>query len=74
MVCKIKKKFILRIKAPPSGIHVGKILIKSGNVEKEIFILINVRSEKKLFDISITLAPVVPVVAVNTAGLAVAAA
>ncbi len=45
----------LKIKIPESGVYAGKIVFGSGNIRKEVLVLINVRSEKKLFDVSISL-------------------
>ena len=46
---------MFKIKAPETGISAGRIVFSSDELIKEVFILINVRSEeKKLFDSSIT--------------------
>ena len=49
-----EKIILLTVKAPESGVYAGKIIFDSGNLQKEILVLINVRSEKKLFDVSAT--------------------
>jgi len=48
-----EKIILLTVKAPESGVYAGKIIFDSGNLQKEILVLINVRSEKKLFDVSV---------------------
>jgi len=50
-----KLKIPLIISAPESGIYVGRIIIRSGITEKEIFVILNVRSKDALFDVSLTL-------------------
>ncbi len=50
-----EQRVLLTVKAPESGIYAGRIIFKSGETRKEVFVLVNVRSEKKLFDVSITL-------------------
>lgn len=42
------------IQAPEeTGIYVGKIIINSGSTRKEVLVVINVRTEKSLFDIAL---------------------
>lgn len=50
-----EKSILLAVQAPESGVHAGKIIFKAGNLQKEVLISINVRSEKKLFDVSINI-------------------
>ncbi len=50
-----EESVILKVKSLSSGIRAGRIIFKSGEIEKEVFVLINVRSEKKLFDVSLTI-------------------
>ena len=49
-----EESLLLSITAPESGIHAGKIIFKSGNLRKDIFVLVNVKSEKALFDVSVS--------------------
>lgn len=50
-----EQKVILTIKAPEYGIHAGRIIFKSGNLRRDVFVLVNVRSDEALFDVSITI-------------------
>ena len=51
---KEKKKLEFRIHAPKqTGIYTGKIVVSSGSTKKEIFVIINVKTEKSLFDITL---------------------
>ncbi len=48
-----QESVFLILKAPKEGIFAGKIIFSSGDISKEVLVLINVRSEKKLFDVSL---------------------
>ena len=49
------KELGLRITAPKeTGIYTGKIIIKSGNFEEVVLVTINVKTEKSLFDITMS--------------------
>lgn len=50
-----EKSIILSIVAPDYGINAGRIIFSSGSLKKEVFVIVNVKSEKSLFDVSITL-------------------
>ena len=45
---------IVSINAPESGIFAGKVVFQSGNIRKDAFLTINVRSSDALFDVSLT--------------------
>jgi hypothetical protein len=51
-------KIKFTVKAPSEvGIYTGKIIVTSGSTKKEILIVINVKSDKSLFDISVKISP-----------------
>ena len=53
---KEKRKIGFKIISPDkAGVYTGKIVIKSGNIIKELLTTLNVKSEKSLFDITITI-------------------
>lgn len=41
--------------APESGIYAGRVILKSGNIRRDLFVIMNVRSEDALFDVSLSL-------------------
>ena len=49
-----KKKVSFIVSAPESGIYAGKIIFRTGYFEKEVFIILNIRSSDALFDVSLT--------------------
>ena len=49
-----EKTLLLKIRAPKEGISAGRVLFSAGAIKKEVFVLVNSRSEKKLFDVSLT--------------------
>ncbi|MEK6758000.1 MAG: hypothetical protein AABX88_02625, partial [Nanoarchaeota archaeon] len=50
------KKIEFEIHSPREpGVYTGKIIVSSGNLKKEVLVIINVRTEKGLFDIILTL-------------------
>lgn len=51
---KEKKTLEFNVSSPDSGIYAGKIIFSSGDIKRETFIIINVRSSDSLFDVSLT--------------------
>ena len=49
-----KRKFGFSVSAPESGIYAGRIVFAAGEVKKEVFVILNVRSSDALFDVSLT--------------------
>lgn len=53
---KSSKTIEFRVSAPKdTGVYTGKILVSSGSLVKEILIIVNVKTEKSLFDVILTL-------------------
>jgi len=51
-----ERRILLSINAPVEpGIFVGKIIFEAGDVKREVFVLVNVRSGEVLFDVSLTI-------------------
>ncbi|MEK6844505.1 MAG: LamG domain-containing protein [Nanoarchaeota archaeon] len=50
-----KASVTLKVKTDKAGIHAGRIVFRSGNFKKEVLVLVNVGSEKRLFDLSISI-------------------
>ncbi len=49
-----KEKIGFRVYAPKdAGVYPGKIIISAGNTIKEVFVIINVKTEKGLFDVTL---------------------
>ncbi|MFC1682450.1 hypothetical protein ACFL0X_02450, partial [Nanoarchaeota archaeon] len=60
----MKSEFkVLAPKEP--GIYTGKIIVSSGNTKKEILTVINVKTEKSLFDITITIPKSMKTIKIN---------
>ena len=55
LAAKERKTFEFNISAPESGIYAGKIIFVSGDIKKEAFVILNVRSSDALFDVSLTI-------------------
>lgn len=49
------KTLTLTVKSPDSGVYAGRITIKSDSAQKDIFVLVNVRSTNALFDVSLAI-------------------
>ncbi|NCO11845.1 hypothetical protein CO038_03435 [Candidatus Pacearchaeota archaeon CG_4_9_14_0_2_um_filter_39_13] len=44
----------LSLIAPQPGIYTGKVIVRAGNIRRDLFVVMNVRSEKVLFDVSLS--------------------
>jgi len=50
-----EENILVTLMAPQPGIYSGRIVVKTGNIEEELLISLNVQSEKSLFDASVSL-------------------
>jgi hypothetical protein len=62
-----KGKIEFRLTPPKeTGVYTGKIIIKSGSFRQEIPIIINIKTEKSLFDITVLIPPAMRTLSQNT--------
>jgi hypothetical protein len=62
-----KRKIEFRLTPPKEpGIYTGKIIVKSGSFRQEIPVIINVRTEKSLFDITVLIPPIMRTLSQNS--------
>ena len=50
-----EKSVFMTVTAHKRGVYAGKILFKSGNIIRDVFVLMNINEGKALFDVSVTI-------------------